>query len=171
MPRVGVGVDWNVRDEDAPPKSPLIEYGGWLAMSNVGITSLRVDATITHPGWSLSAREQVYPRIYLYTNAHSGEATFAPSRVAVGVLWSMPTTSDWTLRLERATTLPDADTTWTLSLRGELHTAIPARPGVPLGEGGLCFPELPDHSPNEVVPLTAPADNDAWKGCARRPGG
>lgn len=170
-PRVGVGVDWKLRDEDAPPRAPLLGYGVWIDASQVGLTAMRADVSVVTGDWTLTARQRVYPRVFVYGRASGVGVTAPPERLAAGVLWVLPGSGAWTLRAERSVDTPhDGDgrgpgfsggTRTTLTLRGEQHTAIPAREGDPRGDGGLCFPALPERAPNELAPLNPPTV-DRW---------
>ena len=107
--------------------------------------------------------------MYLYTNLASAPREWLPGRVAAGAMGSLPWTAGWSLKLERSAQLDAPGVRWMATLRGELHTPIPAREDLPLGEGGLCFPDLPDRDPNELAPLNPPSvERPGPEGCDRR---
>lgn len=155
-PHLGTGVSWGLRGVDDPPESPLLRYTAWFSASNLGISNVRADLSVVDHTWSASAREQVYPRVYLYATTRSQADTSALGRDAFGVQWLIPRREGWNVRLERSWTWPEGDNAWMLTVRGENRTPIPARPGVSLGDGGLCLPPTVPHAASPLVPLNPP---------------
>lgn len=155
-PRFGTGVSWGLRNEDDPPDSPPLHYTAWLSTTHIGISNLRADVSILDQSWSASARQQIYPRVYVYATTRSLPDSSALARDAVGLQWLIPRREGWNLRLERSWTWPERETAWMVTLRGENRTPIPSRPGQQLGDGGLCLPPTPSHSAEMLVPLNPP---------------
>ena len=164
-PTVRVGMDWTLRDEDAAPESDLLRWTAFLSLESVLLTRFRADFSLFDHTWVATARQRVYPQVYLSASLASaqppekdvGPASGVPDlgRVSTGILWSMPGAADWSLRLDRVVTLKDDSVTWTVTLRGEGHTRISARLDPPLG-GYPGLPTVVVGRPNVVAPWGNP---------------
>ena len=126
-PKIGVGVDWATRSPDAPDDAPLLEYGAWFAMSNIGVTNLRADVDLIRGAWTVTARERLIPGLYLTTSARSAERSVEVATWSAGCSLTITQVPGWTLRLDRKQALNEADdnVTWALSLRSERKTVVP----------------------------------------------
>ncbi len=125
-PSVGVGLDWNLRDEDASDDAPLLEYGAWLATSNVGISNLRTEVDLIRGSWSVTARQRVYDGVFFVATARSEDRTFDLGTWSGGLSWTLPGIPGWTLKLERKQAFDLAEIAqWTITLRGERKTVVP----------------------------------------------
>lgn len=132
-PKIGVGVDWSTRSSDAPVEAPLIEYGAWFAMSNIGVTNLRADLDLLRGAWAVTAREKLLPGFFLTTSARSADRSLTPGVWSVGCTVNFTKLPGWTWRFDRRQSLDgaqgqagiEAPVTWTLSLRAERKTATP----------------------------------------------
>jgi hypothetical protein len=161
-PTVRLGVDWRLRDADAPETDPLLSYGAYVSTTRVALTRFRADLSARDLAWSVSARQQLNDPLSLVASARAADppesardgerATLrVPGRVAAGLLYVTPT--GWELRLEHARVTTDDTWTWTVSARSERRTPIPARIDPPLGaretEEGL--PDVPPSGPNVLA--------------------
>lgn len=162
--RLRAGADWRFREEEDALATPTLEYAAFLSTENLGLSRLRADYSLFDRQWSLAARQEVLPRVYVTGSARSRESKGGKpplegipelGRVSAGLLWQLPYTNNWNVRLERITTMEAAEVTWMVTLRGENRTAIPARASHSLGEvapGGLSLPSVPDRGANTLRP-------------------
>ncbi|MFZ5481831.1 MAG: hypothetical protein ACOZNI_34035 [Myxococcota bacterium] len=165
QPAVHAGVDWTLREDDAPEDAPLLSYAAYLTTSHALLTSFQARVALADLQWSASAREQFYPRLFVIGSVRSveakrprdGAAAEVPElgRWSAGVLWALPWDDAWNVRLERITTLESEDAVWMVTLRGEYRTPIPARLDPKLGDrgyGGLSLPEVQRTEANATAP-------------------
>jgi hypothetical protein len=142
-PTLGAGLDWDLREEDAPENAPLLRYTAWLNLTELGITGLRVEFAPASLTWTVSGKEQLRPRLYLIGSARSDEKAPDPARLSGGVMWLLPWRGNWNLRVERIVPLLEDDARWMVTLRCENRTDIPAPLAPVLGDRGLAGPTLP----------------------------
>ncbi|MDP2309770.1 MAG: hypothetical protein Q8P18_27365 [Pseudomonadota bacterium] len=153
-PALGVGLDWELRDVDAPPDAALIRYTAWMNLTEIGLSSVRLELAPESLAWVLSGREQLRPRLYLIGSARSAEDAPDPARLSGGLMWLLPWRGSWNLRLERIVSLDVIDERWMITLRCENHTGVPAPLAPPLGDrgrGGPVLPWAPERSPGELT--------------------
>ncbi|MDP2314407.1 MAG: hypothetical protein Q8P41_16010 [Pseudomonadota bacterium] len=153
-PGFGVGLDWNLRDLDAPDDAALVKYTAWMNLTELGLSSLRLELVPTSLAWVVSGREQLRPRVFLIGSARSAELTPDPARVSGGVMWLLPWRGSWNLRVERIVSLQEVDERWMITLRCENRTGVPAPLSPALGDrgrGGPGLPWVPEMRPNTVT--------------------
>lgn len=153
-PTVGVGLDWELRDLDAPSDAALVRYTAWMNLTEIGLSSVRFELAPENLAWVVSGREQLRPRLFLIGSARSAAKTPDPTRLAGGIMWLLPWRGSWNLRLERIVSLDVLDERWMVTLRCENRTDVPAPLSPPLGDRGLDGPFLPwapERSPNKVT--------------------
>ncbi len=187
LPSLAVGFDWRFRDADDPPRTPFLDYGAFLSLSEVLLSSLRVDVLALAGQWRVTARQRVYPGVYLLGTARSADdpdtsgvprdwlTAAAPSRWTAGVLWNVPPDEDWTVRFERVTTLADGAVTWQVSLRAEFGAFAPGRVRPALGARDptdAWLPDVPERDPLRLTSVVAtPAEpTSGGSGARRSPG-
>ncbi|MES2639796.1 MAG: hypothetical protein V4850_09945 [Myxococcota bacterium] len=154
VPSLGVGVDWELRDVDAPPEAALIRYTAWMNLTEIGLSSVRVEVAPENLAWVVSGREQIRPRLYLIGSARSVEKAPDPGRLSGGVMWLLPWRGSWNLRFERIVSLEEPDERWMVTLRCENRTDVPAPVSPPLGDrglGGPVLPWVPERAPNTLT--------------------
>lgn len=160
-PTLHLGLDWSPREEDAPPEAPPIDWRAWLTTNDTLISSMRMEMSLRDYSWSVSGRERVAPRLFLVGGLRGDtpetegprvpppDGPPTPSRWSAGLMWALPRSEGWTLRLERIVALAEPQETWMLTLRGENHTVVPVRPGR-AGATTTPFPAVPERGPNVV---------------------
>ncbi len=151
---LGAGLDWALRGEDAGPHAPLLRYTAWIAGTEIGLSTFRLEVAPPSLAWTLTAREHLLPRLYAIGSARSLNDAPDPARVSAGLMWVAPG-NRWNLRVERIIDLAEADERWMISLRREDRTAIPAPLSPALGDrglGGQALPYAPPAGPNRVAP-------------------
>lgn len=155
-PSLGVGLDWDLRDEEAPETSPLIQYTAWLTTTEIGITSFRAEVAPATLAWVVTGREMLRPKLFAIGTARSADLNPTPSRLSGGLMWMLPW-DGWSLKAERIVSLEkEDDTRWMLTLRCENRTRVPAPPSPALGDRGRPGPTLP------WVPDTRPNRTTRW---------
>lgn len=167
---VSMGLDWSLRDEDDPPRSPLVHYAAWISTTNLGPSSLRAEYALASGDWELLVRQRLLPHTSAFARA-DGSLPSDPARgVEGGLQWNPRAFPNWNVRAQLGWDLGQQAWTARWLLRGELHTPIPAVPGQPLGERGLCFPALPENEPAPMVWLSrpSPGGQDPPPGCTPR---
>jgi len=158
-PSVAVGLDWDLREEDAPKNAPLLRYTGWLSLTEVGLSGLRVEFAPTSLTWVVSGKEQLRPRLYLIGSARSDEKAPDPARLSGGLMWLLPWRGNWNLRVERIVPLLEDDARWMVTLRCENRSDVPAPLAPVLGGRGLeegspvapILPSAPPRGPNGLT--------------------
>lgn len=149
---VGVGLDWALREEDAPPDAPLIRYTAWLNATGFGLSSLRLELAPASLAWVASGRQILRPRLFLIGSARSAERNPTPGRLSGGLMWIPSARSACNVRAERIVDLLAPDARWMVTLRCEGRTPIPAPLDAPLGDrgrGGPTLPWAPESGPNQ----------------------
>lgn len=159
-PTFDAGLDWALRDDDAPEEAPPVTWRAYVSTSETLLSQLRLEYGLTDQSWSATGRERVRPRLYLTGTIRSvpreavaglraPDELLEPGRWSAGLLWELPWRTGWTVRLDRTTTLADESVTWMVSLRGENHSPIPVRPSR-RHDATPTFPALRDRGPNRV---------------------
>lgn len=154
-PSVGAGLDWELRDEEAPETSPLVRYTAWLATTEIAVSSLRLEVAPENLAWTVSARQALAPRLFAIGSARSDERGPPPARLQGGLMWVPPLPGSCNVRAERIVELLVPDERWMLTLRCENRTRIPAPLSPPLGDRGREGPTLPwapERGPIPVAP-------------------
>lgn len=164
-PSVDLGLDWHLRDQDDPPRTPFLDYGAFLSLSEILVSNLRLEALALAGQWNVTGRQRVYPGVYVLATARSADTSttpisawtdrVAPARWSVGVLWNVPRAPDWNLRFERITTLADGSVTWQVVLRAELGAFAPGRVYPALGARDPYDAWLPDVPERAGLALTS----------------
>ena len=163
-PSIDVGFNWHLRDQEDSPRTPFLDYGAFLSMSEILVSNLRVEALALAGQWSVTGRQRVYPGVSLLGTARSADTTtpvtrwedqVVPARWSAGVLWNIPRAPDWTLRFERITTLADGSVTWQIGLRAELGAFVPGRVYPALGARDPADAWLPDVPERAGLALTS----------------
>lgn len=163
QPRVGFGLGWKLRPDDAPEDDPLIQWGAWLDLANVGLTNLRGEYDFVQDSWTVTARRRIAGDLYANASLRSVEKGYEPGRWSAGLSILLPVDRRWTLRLDRTDTIGGGDVTWKLTLRAELGAWLPGRLDPPLAR----WPSIPPHDPNEIAP-DATSSSAAQTSCCRR---
>ncbi len=153
-PAVGAGLDWALREEDAPADSPFVRYTAWVNVSELGLTSMRFEFAPADLSWVLSGREKVIPRVYLIGSARSEDLEPVPARLSGGIMWLLPWRGNWNLRFERIVSFSADEERWLVTLRCENRTGVPAPLDPPLGDRGRpgpVLPWVPEGGPNRTT--------------------
>lgn len=144
-PGAAVGLDWTIRDDDAPADAPLLSWGAWMAVDGVAGANVRADLDLVHTAWAVTARERLIGGLSLVAAVRSAPRDVTPAAWSTGLALHPPRWRDGTLRLERRQSLDPVatDASWTLTLRVEHRTAAPRGVAYP----GPTAPE-PDAPPD-----------------------
>ncbi len=165
-PALGVGLDWELRDAEAPESAPLVQYAAWLSATELGLTSLRVELAPASLAWNVSGRQLLVPRLFLIGTARSVDLGPDPGRLSGGLMWVPPLPGSCNVRAERILALEEDDDRWMLSLRCENRTPAPAPLVPPLGDrgrGGPALPWAPERDPIPVAPWTPTSTSEATR--------
>jgi hypothetical protein len=152
-PSVGTGLQWALREEDAPESAPLLRYTAWIQVNQLGLTSARLEYAPIAEAWSATGRREIVRRVSLIGSARSEEHGYRLARLSGGLMWVPPIRGSCNVRFERIVTFVEPDERWMLSLRCENKSDIPAPLAPPLGDRGLpgpVLPWVPEHGPNVV---------------------
>lgn len=163
QPRVGFGLGWQLRPDDAPEEDPLIQWGAWLDVNNVGLTNLRGEYDFVQDTWSLNARRRIVGDLYANASVRSIATGYEPGRWSTGLSILLPNDRRWSLRLDRSEDFDPVDVTWKLTLRAELGAWLPGRLDPPLAR----WPAVPAHEPNVLV-RDATSSSAGQTSCCRR---
>lgn len=152
-PSVGTGLQWALREVDAPESAPLLRYTAWIQVNQLGLTSARLEYAPIAEAWSVTGRRELWKRVSVIGSARSDDHDYALARLSGGVMWVPPIRGSCNVRFERIVTFVEPDERWMLSLRCENKSDIPAPLAPPLGDRGLpgpVLPWVPEHGPNVV---------------------
>lgn len=159
-PTVDAGFDWDLRDEEDDPRTPLLAYAPYLALSSVLRTDLRAELRTRTLQWTLTGRHRVARGAWVVGSVRSVAEAPDPGSWAVGAMWSLPFADGWTARLDRTVELGE-QVRWLLSVRCERRTPIPGRPGHAPGatpDEEPWLPWVPERGPLVIAPLAPPGD-------------
>lgn len=127
-PRASAGFGWRLRDEDAPDQAALLQWGAYLQLARMGITSLRAEVGAPGPTWTVTGGQAVIAGVRLTGALASEEKSGEAERWSLGASWTLPAPlRPWTLRLDRVAYLEREEVTWRLGARCDLGATLPGR--------------------------------------------
>lgn len=142
-PRFAFGVGWQLKDPDAPADDPLIEWGAWTEVQNLGITNARAEVSFVDDSWSVTARRRLLPHVFATASVRSVDGGADPGTFSVGASVQLPDDPRWTMRLDRVEAVDLSTTTWRFTVHAELGAWLPGRLSPPLAP----LPSVPDSGP------------------------
>jgi hypothetical protein len=149
-PRASAGFGWRLREPDAPEEAALLQWGAYLQLSRMGITSLRAEVGAPGPTWTLTAGQSVSAGVRVTGGVASAEKSGEANQWSVGANWALPAPlRPWTLRLDRVTTLAREEVTWRLGARCDLGAHLPGR----LRPSLAPWPEVAERGPLQLGKL------------------
>lgn len=159
-PSVDLGFDWDLRDEEDDPRTPLFAYAPYLAVSSVLQSELRAELRTRTGQWSLTGRRRIAQGAWIVGSVRSRPEAPEPGSWSVGGMWNPPFADGWSVRVDRIVVLAE-QVRWTLTLRKDAHSPIPGRPGYAPGatlDEVPWQPAVPDRAPLLIAPLAPPGD-------------